>query len=256
MSYSIETRGLTKAFNGFLAVNNVSMKVKKGSIFGLLGPNGAGKSTLLRMICTLLTPTAGKAFVDGHDVQKETNEVRKAIGVVQEKLLLYPVLSARENLELFGRLYRVDPYVLNEKVNSLLEEVKLSYFKDRPVGTYSSGMRQRVNIVRALIHDPKIVILDEPTNGLDPQSVRWVRDYVKGLKARGLTVLIITHDMQEADELSEELAIMDKGELLAVDDAMALKEKYSVKSVEELFLTLTGRELRDSLSGRLRRRGW
>jgi ABC-2 type transport system ATP-binding protein len=256
MSYSIETRGLTKSFNGLLAVNNVFMKVKEGSIFGLLGPNGAGKSTLLRMICTLLKPTAGKAFVDGHDVEKETNEVRKAIGVVQEKLLLYPVLTAKENLELFGRLYRVDPRTLDEKVKWLLEEVKLSSFKDRPVGTFSSGMRQRVNIVRALIHDPKIVILDEPTNGLDPQSVRWVRDYVKGLKEKGLTVLIITHDMQEADELSEELGIMDKGELLAVGENMALKEKYNAKSVEELFLTLTGKELRDSLSGRLKRRGW
>lgn len=256
MSYSIETQDLTKAFNGFVAVNKVSMKVKKGSIFGLLGPNGAGKSTLLRMICTLLTPTAGRAFVDGHDVQKETNEVRKAIGVVQEKLLLYPVLSAKENLELFGRLYRVDPQVIDKKVDSLLEEVKLSGVKNRPVGTYSSGMRQRVNIVRALIHDPRIVILDEPTNGLDPQSVRWVRDYVRGLKERGLTVLIITHDMQEADELSEELAIMDRGEILAIGEAKALKEEYNVKTVEDLFLTLTGRELRDSLSGRMKRRGW
>lgn len=256
MSYSIETMGLTKAFNGFLAVNNVSMKVKKGSIFGLLGPNGAGKSTLLRMICTLLKPTAGKAFVDGHDVEKETNEVRKVIGVVQEKLLLYPVLTARENLELFGRLYRVDPNGLAVKVSVLLEEVKLSGFADRPVGTYSSGMRQRVNIVRALVHDPEIVILDEPTNGLDPQSVRWVRDYIKRLKERGLTVLIITHDMQEADELSEELAIMDKGELLAVGRTAELKEKYNVKRVEDLFLTLTGKELRDSLSGRIKRRGW
>jgi ABC-2 type transport system ATP-binding protein len=256
MSYSIETMGLTKAFNGFLAVNNVSMKVKKGSIFGLLGPNGAGKSTLLRMICTLLKPTAGKAFVDGHDVEKETNEVRKAIGVVQEKLLLYPVLTARENLELFGRLYRVDPNDLTVKVSVLLEEVKLSGFADRPVATYSSGMRQRVNIVRALIHDPDIVILDEPTNGLDPQSVRWVRDYVKRLKDRGLTVLIITHDMEEADELSEELAIMDKGELLAVGKTTELKEKYNVKKVEDLFLSLTGKELRDSLSGRIKRRGW
>jgi ABC-2 type transport system ATP-binding protein len=256
MSYSIETQGLTKEFNGLIAVNNVSMKVKKGSIFGLLGPNGAGKSTLLRMICTLLTPTAGRASVDGHDVQKETNEVRKAIGVVQEKLLLYPVLSAKENLELFGRLYRVNPQVLDKKVDSLLEEVKLSGVKDRLVGTYSSGMRQRVNIVRALIHDPRIVILDEPTNGLDPQSVRWVRDYVRGLKERGLTVLIITHDMQEADELSEELGIMDRGELLAIGETKALKEEYKVKTVEELFLTLTGRELRDSLSGRVKRRGW
>jgi ABC-2 type transport system ATP-binding protein len=256
MSYSVETQGLTKSFKGFLAVNNVSLTVKEGSIFGLLGPNGAGKSTLMRMICTLLRPTSGKAFVNGYDIEKQSNEVRKAIGVVQEKLLLYPILTAKENLELFGRLYRVDSIALNEKVNSLLEEVKLSGVKDRPVGTFSSGMRQRVNIVRALIHDPKIVILDEPTNGLDPQSVRWVRDYVKRLRERGLTVIIITHDMQEADELSEELAIMDKGEVLAEGETAALKAKYDVKTVEDLFLTLTGRDLRDLLSGKLKIRGW
>jgi ABC-2 type transport system ATP-binding protein len=256
MSYSIETQGLTKSFNGLVAVNNVSITVKKGSIFGLLGPNGAGKSTLLRMICTLLRPTAGKAFVDGYNIETQTNEVRKAIGVVQEKLLLYPVLSAKENLELFGKLYDVEPHILKERVDSLLEEVKLTSVKDRLVGTYSTGMRQRVNVVRALIHDPRIVILDEPTNGLDPQSVRWVRDYIKGLRDRGLTVVIITHDMQEAEELSEDLAIMDMGEILAVGPTSELKDKYNVKNVEELFLTLTGRKLRDALSGKLKRRGW
>jgi ABC-2 type transport system ATP-binding protein len=255
MSYSIETQGLTKSFNGLLAVNNVSVTVKKGSIFGLLGPNGAGKSTLLRIVCTLLRPTAGKAFVDGYDVETQANEVRKAIGVVQEKLLLYPVLSAKENLELFGKLYDVDPSILRERVDSLLEEVKLTSVRDRLVGTFSTGMRQRVNIVRALIHDPRIVMLDEPTNGLDPQSVRWVRDYIKGLRDRGLTVVIITHDMQEAEELSEDLAIMDRGEVLAVGPTPELKVKYSAKNVEELFLTLTGRKLRDELSGRLKRRG-
>ncbi|MGD0330188.1 MAG: ABC transporter ATP-binding protein [Nitrososphaeria archaeon] len=256
MSYSINTQGLTKSFKGLLAVNNVSISVKRGSVFGLLGPNGAGKSTLLRMLCTLLRPTSGKAFVEGYDIEKQTNEVRKIIEVVQEKLLLYSVLTAKENLEFFGQLYGVDSSILKEKVNVLLEDVKLSSVKDIPVGTFSTGMRQRVNIVRALIHDPKIVILDEPTNGLDPQSVRWVRDYIKDLKNRGLTVLITTHDMQEAEELAEELAIMDRGGVLAIGKSQELKAKYNVKNIEELFLTLTGRELRDSISRRLRRRGW
>jgi ABC-2 type transport system ATP-binding protein len=253
MSYSIETQGLTKAFNGFLAVNNVSIQVETGSIFGLLGPNGAGKSTFIRMLCTLLQPTSGQAYINGYNVQKDTNEVRKLIGVVQEKLLLYPVLTPKENLELFGRLYDVDQKKLDDRVDSLLEEVKLSSVKDKPVGTFSTGMRQRVNIVRALIHDPKIVILDEPTNGLDPQSTRWVKDYILKMKKMGMTVLITTHDMQEADELTEELAIMDKGEAIAIGQAAELKEKHGVKTMEELFLTLTGRDLRDSVSGRLRR---
>jgi ABC-2 type transport system ATP-binding protein len=256
MSLAVETKGLTKDFSGLLAVNNVSIQVKNGSIYGLLGPNGAGKSTLLRMLCTLLRPTSGEAYVKGYNVQKETNEVRKLIGVVQEKLLLYPILTPVENLELFGRLYDVEPDVLDERVNSLIEEVKLTSVRDRPVGTFSTGMRQRINIVRALIHDPKIVILDEPTNGLDPQSTRWVKDYIVGLKERGLTVLLTTHDMQEADELTEELAIMDHGDIVGVGQSGELKKKYGVETMEELFLELTGRELRDELSGRLSRRGW
>ncbi len=256
MSYAVETRNLTKSFNGFLAVNNVSIRVRRGTIFGLLGPNGAGKSTLLRMICTLLRPTSGRAWVEGHDVVEEPNEVRKVIGVVQEKLLLYPVLTARENLELFGRLYGIPEDELRRKIRELLEEVKLWGFRDKPVGTFSSGMRQRLNIVRALLHDPKVVILDEPTNALDPQSVRWVRDYVKGLKDRGLTVIVTTHDMHEAEELSEELAIMDRGQILDVGPVQELKAKYDAPTVEEVFLRLTGRELRDELSGRLSARGW
>jgi ABC-2 type transport system ATP-binding protein len=256
MSYAVETENLTKAFNGFIAVNGVSIRVRRGSIFGLLGPNGAGKSTFLRMICTLLRPTAGRAIVEGHDVVREPNEVRKAIGVVQEKLLLYPVLTAQENLELFGRLYGVPESEMRHKVRELLEEVKLWGFRDKPVGTFSSGMRQRLNIVRALMHDPRLVILDEPTNALDPQSVRWVRDYVKKLKERGLTVIVTTHDMHEAEELSEDLAIMDRGHVLEVGPVQELKSKYNAYTVEDVFLKLTGRELRDELSGRISARGW
>ena len=131
---------------------------------------------------------------------KQTNEVRQVLGVVQEKLLLWPVLTARENLELFGRLYGMDEKILKERVRSLIEEVKLTSVADKLVATYSTGMRQRINIVRALIHEPKVILLDEPTNGLDPQSVRWVRDYIVDLRKRGYTVVLTTHDMKEADE--------------------------------------------------------
>ncbi|MGC9116869.1 MAG: ABC transporter ATP-binding protein [Conexivisphaera sp.] len=256
MSHAVETENLTKVFNGFVAVNGVTLRIRRGSIFGLLGPNGAGKSTLLRMICTLLRPTAGRAFVEGHDVVREPNEVRRTIGVVQEKLLLYPVLTARENLELFGRLYGIEGEELRRRIRELLEEVKLWGFRDKPVGTFSSGMRQRLNIVRALMHDPSVIILDEPTNALDPQSVRWIRDYVKGLRDRGLTVVVTTHDMHEAEELSEDLAIMDRGQVLDVGPVDQLKSKYGASSVEDVFLKLTGRELRDELSGRISARGW
>ncbi|MDG7044414.1 MAG: ABC transporter ATP-binding protein [Nitrososphaerota archaeon] len=253
---SIVTENLTKTFNGLVAVNGVSLKVTKGTIFGLLGPNGAGKSTFLRMICTVLRPTSGHGSIEGFDIVNDTNEVRKTIGVVQEKLLLYPTLTAIENLEFFGRLYGIRGKPLREKAEALIEEVKLTSVKDRPVGTYSTGMRQRINLVRALIHDPKVIILDEPTNGLDPQSVRWVRDYVKRLKERNLTVLVTTHDMHEAEELMDELAIMDRGGVLAVGRTADLKRSQDVATIEDLFLKLTGRELRDEVSSRLKRRGW
>ncbi len=141
MSVSIQTNGLTKSFSGFLAVNKVSISVKRGTIFGLLGPNGAGKSTLIRMLCTLLQPTSGTATIEGYDIAKQTNEVRRVIGVVQEKLLLWPALTARENLELFGRLYDIEEKTLKGKVRALIEEVKLTSVSDKLVATYSTGMR-------------------------------------------------------------------------------------------------------------------
>jgi len=256
MSYAVEAENLTKYFGNLIAVDSVSFKVKKGEIFGLVGPNGAGKSTLIRMICTVLRPSAGKALVEGYDIIRQPQEVRKLIGVVQEKLILYAPLTPVENLEFFGKLYGLDSKVLKERIKELLEEVKLSAVKDKPVGTFSTGMRQRLNIARALLHDPKLVILDEPTNGLDPQSVRWVRDYIVNLKNRGLTVILTSHDMYEIDELADTVAIMDKGKILEIGKKEDLKRKYGATKIEDVFLELTGRDLRDEISGRLRRRGW
>jgi len=256
MSYAVEAENLTKYFGNLIAVDSVSFKVKKGEIFGLVGPNGAGKSTLIRMICTVLRPSAGKALVEGYDIIRQPQEVRKLIGVVQEKLILYAPLTPVENLEFFGKLYGLDSKVLKERIAELLEEVKLSAVKDKPVGTFSTGMRQRLNIARALLHDPKLVILDEPTNGLDPQSVRWVRDYIVNLRNRGLTVILTSHDMYEIDELADTVAIMDKGKILEIGKKEDLKRKYGATKIEDVFLELTGRELRDEISGRLRRRGW
>ncbi|MGC8558321.1 MAG: ABC transporter ATP-binding protein [Nitrososphaeria archaeon] len=234
----------------------MSFKVRKGEIFGLVGPNGAGKSTLLRMLCTVLRPTSGRGYIEGHDIVREATEVRKAIGVVQEKLILYSPLTPIENLEFFGNLYNIESRELRKKIMELLDEVKLMAVKDRPVGTFSTGMRQRLNIARALLHDPRVVILDEPTNGLDPQSVRWVRDFIVKLKDRGLTVILTTHDMYEIDELAESVAIMDRGQIIEIGKKDELKARHGVERIEDVFLSLTGRELRDELSGRLRGRGW
>lgn len=250
-SPAIETNRLTKTFNAFTAVDHVDLTVRKGEIYGLLGPNGAGKSTVIRMLCTLLSPTSGSASVDGYDVVRQGGEVRKRIGLVSEKLIMYPRLTALENLMFFGKLYRIDPETLRERSEELLEMVKLTPFKDRLVGGFSSGMRQRVNVIRAILHDPEILFLDEPTTALDPQSTRFVRDLVKELRQRGHTIVLTTHMMEEADELSDRVCIIDHGKVMAIDTPRALKEKYHTNSLLEVFLELTGRQLRDSADARI-----
>jgi ABC-2 type transport system ATP-binding protein len=177
--------------------------------------------------------------------------VRKRIGLVSEKMIMYPRLTALENLMFFGRLYGIDRESLRKKSEELLEMVKLTPFKDKLVGGFSSGMRQRVNVIRAILHDPDILFLDEPTTGLDPQSTRFVRDLVQGLKQRGHTIVLTTHIMEEADELSDRVCVIDHGKIMAVDTPRALKDRYNTDSLLDVFLDLTGRELRDSADGRI-----
>jgi len=248
---AIETHELTKTFNTFTAVDHINLTIHKGEIYGLLGPNGAGKSTTIRMLCTLLAPTSGTARVDGYDISRQGSEVRKRIGLVSEKLIMYPRLTALENLMFFGKLYGIDRETLQKKSEELLEMVKLTPFKDKLVGGYSSGMRQRVNVIRAILHDPDILFLDEPTTALDPQSTRFVRDLVKELRQRGHTIVLTTHIMEEADELSDRICIVDHGKVLAIDSPQALKEKHNTSSLLEVFLELTGRQLRDSADSRI-----
>ncbi len=249
--YAIETHGLTKNFNKFTAVDHVDLTVRRGEIYGFLGPNGAGKSTTIRMLCTLLTPTSGTAKVDGYDIIRDGNDVRKRIGLVSEKMIMYPRLTALENLMFFGRLYGIERKELRRKSEELLDMVKLTQFKDKLVGGFSSGMRQRVNVIRAILHDPDILFLDEPTTGLDPQSTRFVRDLVTDLRARGHTIVLTTHIMEEADELSGRVCIIDHGKVMSVDTPAALKNKYNTSNLLDVFLGLTGRELRDSANGRI-----
>jgi len=248
---AIETHGLTKRFNNFTAVDHVDLSVRRGEIYGFLGPNGAGKTTAIRMLCTLLSPTSGSASVDGYDVVQQANEVRKRIGLVSEKLIMYPRLTALENLTFFGSLYGLEKGELRRKSEELIEMVKLTPFKDKLVGGFSSGMKQRINVIRGILHDPDILFLDEPTTGLDPQSTRFVRDLVKELRQRGHTIVLTTHIMEEADELSDRVCIIDHGKIMAVDTPQALKDRYNTNSLLEIFLELTGRELRDSANERI-----
>jgi len=247
----IETRGLTKRFGRLTAVDHIDLSVLGGEIFGFLGPNGAGKTTVMRMLTTLSEPSEGKATVKGYDIVTQAEWVRRIVGLVAEKIILYPRLNAVENLSFFGGLYGLKGEQLRDRVDELLEMVRLERFKDMPVGGYSSGMRQRLNIVRGLLHDPDIIFMDEPTALLDPQSVSFVRDLIKELNQEGKTIVLTTHIMDEADRLSDRVGIIDSGKIVAVDTPENLKRTSGAETLEDVFLQLTGRALRDSATNRV-----
>jgi ABC-2 type transport system ATP-binding protein len=224
----IEVNHLTKMFKKFTAVDDISFDVKKGEIFGLLGPNGAGKSTTLRMLSTLSRPTKGTATIGGFDTVKNDMEVRKLIGIVSEKMIIYNRLTAKENLWFFGSLFNIPKDTLNKRIDDLLELVQLTKFKDAQVGTFSTGMRQRMNVVRALLNMPQVLFLDEPTLGLDPQSSVEIREFVRKLnQEQGTTVIITTHMMLDADLLCDRIAIVDHGKIIALDTSTNLKKIIS-----------------------------
>jgi len=224
----IEVHGLTKKFKGFTAVDNISFDVRRGEIFGLLGPNGAGKSTTLRMLSTLAKPTAGSATINGHDIAKDDTEVRKSIGIVSEKMIMYNRLTAKENLWFFGCLFGIPKDTLRSRIDELLELVQLTKWKNAQVGTFSTGMRQRMNVIRALLNMPEVLFLDEPTLGLDPQSSVEIRDFIVKLNRENHTTIVLTtHMMVDADLLCNRIAIVDHGKIVALDTSSNLKKLIS-----------------------------
>jgi ABC-2 type transport system ATP-binding protein len=224
----IVVKNLTKVFGDFVAVDNITFDMKKGEIFGLLGPNGAGKSTTIRMLSTLTRPTKGTATIGGFDVVKQDNEVRKLIGIVSEKMIMYNRLTARENLWFFGTLFGMPKDDLNKRIDELLELVQLTKWKKAQVGTFSTGMKQRMNIIRALLNMPQVLFLDEPTLGLDPQSTVEIREFVRNLNQEyDTTILITTHMMGEADMLCDRIGIIDHGRIVALDTPTKLKSNIS-----------------------------
>jgi len=216
MGTMLEAKGLAKSFGDFAAVKGVSFAIKEGEIFSLLGPNGAGKTTTISMLSCLLKPTAGDALIDGHSVSGQTTAVKKIIGVVPQEIALYDTLSASENLFFWGRMYGLGGALLARRVKEVLEMIGLTDKAGNKVGTYSGGMKRRVNIGVGLLHGPKILYMDEPTVGIDPQSRRNILDAVKRLNQQGMTVLYTTHYMEEAEELSDRVAIMDHGQIIAI----------------------------------------
>ncbi|MCJ7720359.1 MAG: ABC transporter ATP-binding protein, partial [Candidatus Hadarchaeum sp.] len=233
--HAIETHGLTKKFNGVTAVNHVSFDVKEGEIFGLLGPNGAGKSTTIRVLCTLTRPTGGTAKVGGYDIVKDDSKVRELVGLVSEKMIMYDRLTARENLKFFGKLYNIPNDVLESRIKEMLELVHMEKWQNKQVGTFSTGMKQRINVIRALLNMPKILFMDEPTLGLDPQSSNEIREFVRKLnRERKITIILTTHMMVEADMLCDRIGIMDYGKIVALDTSSNLKKLVSDGNTLEL----------------------
>jgi ABC-2 type transport system ATP-binding protein len=212
---AIEVKNLKKSFGDFQAVQDASFNAESGEVLSLLGPNGAGKSTTISMLSGLLAPTGGDASIMGHSVTKEPEAAKKSLGVVPQDIALYEDLSARENLVFWGKMYGLRGAILKSRVDEVLEVIGLADRQKDHVGKFSGGMKRRVNIGAALLHKPDVIIMDEPTVGIDPQSRRHILDNVKELNQQGMTVLYTTHYMEEAAELSHHIAIMDKGKVIA-----------------------------------------
>ncbi|WAI00487.1 ATP-binding cassette domain-containing protein [Methanogenium organophilum] len=223
---AIHVENLTKRFDDFTAVDGISFTIERGEIFGLLGPNGAGKTTTISMLSTLLEPTTGRALINGTDVTADQDGVRRAIGIVFQDQSLDEELTAWENMDFHGRLYRIPKDIREKRITDLLCLVELEERKDSLVKTFSGGMRRRLEIARGLLHEPAVLFLDEPTLGLDPQTRNHLWDYIHNLnETRGITIILTTHYMDEADRLCDRIAIIDHGKIIALDTPDALKSR-------------------------------
>jgi ABC-2 type transport system ATP-binding protein len=249
MNNAIETSALTRQFNGLVAVDKLNIAVERGEVFGLLGPNGAGKTTTISMLCTILKPTSGTARVDGFDIVKQATHVRKSIGIVFQDPSVDDRLTGRENLYMHANLYGVPSSEQKSRIDKVLKLVELEDRADYILRTYSGGMRRRLEIARGLIHYPKVLFLDEPTIGLDPQTREHIWTYIKELKEiHDITMVLTTHYMDEADRLSDRIAIMDYGKIVALDTPSKLKETLEgdvitvkTKEAEKLSSILAGK---------------
>jgi ABC-2 type transport system ATP-binding protein len=239
----IVIKDLAKDFGDVKAVNGLNLEIRKGEMFGFLGPNGAGKTTTISMLCGLLAPTAGSAQIAGFDIGKEPQKVKERIGVCPQEVAVYKFLAGMENLELFGNLHGMDKQVLKERTAELVKQADFAESAKRRTKGYSGGMMRQLNLIIALISDPEIVFLDEPTVGMDARARRSTWEYIGSLKDQGKTVILTTHYIEEAQALSDRVGIIDYGELVALGTPAALMAEHDAQDLERVFLAITGRRI-------------
>jgi ABC-2 type transport system ATP-binding protein len=244
----IEIKNLTKVFKDTFepAVNAVNLTVKQNEVFGLLGPNGAGKTTIISILCGIMAPTAGNVRLAGMSLKENQAAIKQIIGVVPQDIALYPTLTARENLEFYGAMYGLSGKTKTERINSWLEKLGLIQAADRRVDTFSGGMKRRVNLIASILHQPKILFLDEPTVGVDVQSRNVIIEHLKELNQQGTTIIYTSHHLGEAQDFCTEIAIIDNGRILTQGSPEKLiTENNGANDLEDVFLNLTKRKLRD-----------
>lgn len=244
----IEIRDLVKIYKGMEepAIKGISLDILQGEIFGLLGPNGAGKTTTISILCGLFQATSGKARIDGLDIHTHSNEIKHIIGVVPQDVALYPTLTAWENLTFFGNMYGLRGAPLKRKIAEGLSVFGLEKHADKKIANCSGGIKRRVNLIAGLLHDPKVIFLDEPTVGIDVQSRVVILDYLKELNHKGTTVIYTSHYMEEAEKLCTRVAIIDRGNVISMGNPLELVAEHpEFKDLENIFLHLTGKDLRD-----------
>jgi ABC-2 type transport system ATP-binding protein len=244
---AIIIENLQKKFEDVTAVDGVSLQIEEGELFGLLGPNGAGKTTIINILCGLIKPTKGSCKVGGYDVHEDTVKVKDLIGVCPQETAVYSYLKGSENVDLFGNLYSMNKQMLEARRTMLFETMGLTAEANRQVGKYSGGMKRRLSLIISLIHDPQIAFLDEPTVAMDPQTRHAVWDFIKDLKKKGKTIILTTHYMEEAEELCDRVGIIDHGKLIALDSPKELISRNRVVDLEDVFIKLTGRKIREEV---------
>ncbi|MGC3948076.1 MAG: ABC transporter ATP-binding protein [Chryseolinea sp.] len=244
----VQLGNITKTYvkTGRPAVSDLSLTIPEGAVFGLLGPNGAGKSTTVMILCGLTRPDAGTVSVMGMDVATNANEVRKKIGVAPQEIALFPTLTARENLTYFGRMYGLNGRHLSARIDQLLATFGLTEKSNKLVHTFSGGMKRRLNLIAALLHEPRLVILDEPTAGVDVQSRNMILSFLEELKKSGTSIIYSSHVLEEAERICSHIAIVDEGKLIMAGTRQSLMERHNdCSTLEQLFLKLTGKNIRD-----------